>query len=506
MNGIVYLTGAGPGDYRLLTLKGRDVLSLADVVIYDYLADERLLDFARPDAEKIYVGKKAADHTLPQAGIIDLLIEKARAGKVVVRLKGGDPFVFGRGGEESRALYDASIPFEIIPGVTSAIGAAAYAGIPVTDRTAASSFAVVTGHEDPTKKASSIRWDKLATAVDTLVFLMGVHNLPLITKELMAHGRSADTPAALVRWGTKPIQETLVSTVGDIAQKAAEQGFKAPAIFVVGDVVTLRPSMQWFDTKPLFGLRIAVTRTHAQAPALTRQLEDLGASCIEVPTIRIERPSDDYAALDTAIDKISDYDWLIFTSTNGVDAFFRRLSKKNLDSRALGRAKLAAIGSATAEALLTHGLTANVVPRANCAEGLFEALSPHLSGGEKILIPRAKDARSFLPDTLRRHGASVDICEAYQTVGAEENKERLKKLLTDGQIDVVTVTSSSAVRYFLELTKDAGTARGNLTFACIGPITAQTCREQGLTHILTASTYTTRGLTDCIKDWRLEKQ
>lgn len=506
MNGIVYLTGAGPGDYRLLTLKGRDVLSLADVVIYDYLADERLLDFARPDAEKIYVGKKAADHTLPQAGIIDLLIEKARAGKVVVRLKGGDPFVFGRGGEESRALHDAGIPFEIIPGVTSAIGAAAYAGIPVTDRTAASSFAVVTGHEDPTKKASSIRWDKLATAVDTLVFLMGVHNLPLITKELMSHGRPADTPAALVRWGTKPIQETLVATVGDIAQKAAERQFKAPAIFIVGDVVTLRPSMQWFDTKPLFGLRIAVTRTHAQAPALTRQLEDLGASCIEVPTIRIEPPSDAYAALDAAIDKISQYDWLIFTSTNGVDAFFRRLSRKGLDSRALGRAKLAAIGSATAEALSAHGLTADIVPRAYCAEGLAEALEPCLSGGEHILIPRAKEARSFLPDTLRQKGVSVDICEAYCTVGADENKERLTKLLADGAVDVVTVTSSSAVRHFLELTADAASALDKITFACIGPITAQTCREQGLTQIITAATYTTAGLADCIKDWRLEKR
>lgn len=503
MNGIVYLTGAGPGDYRLLTLKGRDVLKEADVVVYDYLADERLLDFARPDAEKIYVGKKAADHTLSQEGIIALLLEKARAGNIVVRLKGGDPFVFGRGGEESRALHDAGIPFEIIPGVTSAIGAAAYAGIPVTDRTAASSFAVVTGHEDPTKKESSIRWDKLATAVDTLVFLMGVHNLPLITKELMAHGRAADTPAALVRWGTKPIQETLVATVGDIAQKAAEQQFKAPAIFVVGDVVSLRPSMQWFDTKPLFGLRIAVTRTHAQAPALTRQLENLGASCIEVPTIRIEPPSDDYAALDTAIDRLTEYDWLIFTSTNGVDAFFRRLALKGLDSRALGQAKLAAIGSATADALLTHGLTADVVPRAYCAEGLFEAFSPHLRGGEKILIPRAKEARSFLPDTLRRKGADVEICEAYQTIGASENKERLEKLLTDGQIDVVTVTSSSAVHHFLDLTQDASDKLDAVTFACIGPITAQTCREKGLTQILTASTYTTAGLTDCIKDWRL---
>lgn len=505
MSGIVYLTGAGPGDCGLLTLKGRDVLSRADVVIYDYLADERLLDFARPDAEKIYVGKKAADHTLSQTGIIDLILEKAREGKIVVRLKGGDPFVFGRGGEESRALHDAGIPFEIIPGVTSAIGAAAYAGIPVTDRTAASSFAVVTGHEDPTKKESSIRWDKLATAVDTLIFLMGVHNLPLITKELMTHGRSADTPAALVRWGTKPVQETLVATVGDIAQKAAEQSFKAPAVFIVGDVVSLRPSMQWFDTKPLFGLRIAVTRTHAQAPALTRQLEALGASCIEVPTIRIEPPSDDYAALDAAIDQLGDYDWLIFTSTNGVDAFFRRLSRKGLDSRALGRAKLAAIGSATADELLTYGLRADVVPSAYCAEGLFEALAPYLSVGEKILIPRAKEARSFLPDTLRRQGALVDICEAYCTVGASENKERLTRLLLDGAVDVVTVTSSSAVRHFLELTKDAASALDKVTFACIGPITAQTCREKGLKHIVTAAAYTTAGLADCLKDWRLEK-
>ena len=286
MNGIVYLTGAGPGDYRLLTLRGQEVLGRADVVIYDYLADPRLLEFAPPGAEKIYVGKKAADHTLSQDKIIDLLIAKAKEGKTVVRLKGGDPFVFGRGGEESRALHDAGLPFEIIPGVTSAIGAPAYAGIPVTDRTAASSFAVVTGHEDPTKGHSSIHWDKLATAVDTLIFLMGVHNLPSITKQLITYGRPASTPAALVRWGTKADQETLVATVGDIAEKAAACHFQAPAVFIVGDVVALRPSMQWFDTKPLFGLTIAVTRTHAQAPALTHRLEELGARCLEVPTIR----------------------------------------------------------------------------------------------------------------------------------------------------------------------------------------------------------------------------
>lgn len=243
MNGIVYLTGAGPGDYRLLTLRGQEVLGRADVVIYDYLADPRLLEFAPPGAEKIYVGKKAADHTLSQDKIIDLLIAKAKEGKTVVRLKGGDPFVFGRGGEESRALHDAGLPFEIIPGVTSAIGAPAYAGIPVTDRTAASSFAVVTGHEDPTKGHSSIHWDKLATAVDTLIFLMGVHNLPSITKQLITYGRPASTPAALVRWGTKADQETLVATVGDIAEKAAACHFQTPAVFIVGDVVALRPSM-----------------------------------------------------------------------------------------------------------------------------------------------------------------------------------------------------------------------------------------------------------------------
>ncbi|WP_370850402.1 uroporphyrinogen-III C-methyltransferase [Megasphaera sp.] len=505
MNGIVYLTGAGPGDYRLLTLRGKEVLGRADVVVYDYLADSRLLEFAPPTAEKIYVGKKAANHTLPQDQISELLVAKAKEGKTVVRLKGGDPFVFGRGGEESRLLHDAGIPFEIIPGVTSAIGAPAYAGIPVTDRTAASSFAVVTGHEDPTKAESSIHWDKLATAVDTLVFLMGVHNLPAITEKLMANGRPADTPAALVRWGTKPVQETLTGTVGDIAEKAASCQFKPPAVFIVGDVVALRPSMQWFDTKPLFGLSIAVTRTHAQAPALTQQLEELGARCLEVPTIRITPPTDDYEALDAAIDHLSDYDWLIFTSTNGVDAFFRRLHGHQLDSRALGKAKLAAIGSATAKALEPYGLTADVVPSAYCAEGLAAALEPLLNGRERILIPRAKEARSILPDTLRRYGASVDVCEAYCTLPASENGEALKDLLQHKALDVVTFTSSSAVRSFLSLTEASSEALQDITFACIGPITARTCQEAGLKKIITAKTYTTKGLAECIRDWRLKE-
>lgn len=505
MNGIVYLTGAGPGDYRLLTLRGREVLERADVVIYDYLADPRLLEFAPPTAEKIYVGKKAADHTLSQDKIIDLLIAKAKEGKIVVRLKGGDPFVFGRGGEESRALHDAGLPFEIIPGVTSAIGAPAYAGIPVTDRTAASSFAVVTGHEDPTKGQSSIHWDKLATAVDTLVFLMGVHNLPSITQQLVAHGRPATTPAALVRWGTKADQETLMATVGDITEKAAACHFKAPAVFIVGDVVALRPSMQWFDTKPLFGLTIAVTRTHAQAPDLTHRLEELGARCLEVPTIRITPPTDGYQALDTAIADLEHYDWVIFTSTNGVDAFFRRLQHHGRDSRALGRAKLATIGSATAKALTAYGLQADVVPGAYCAEDLAAALEPHLSGKERILIPRAKEARSVLPDTLRRWGAVVDVCQAYCTVEACENGAVLKDLLARQAIDVVTVTSSSAVRSFLSLSQAQASDLDDITFACIGPITARTCQEAGLKKIVTAQTYTIAGLAECITDWRIKQ-
>ena len=307
MNGMVYLVGAGPGDYRLITLKGKECLEKADVVICDYLADKRLMAFAKDDIEYIYVGKKAGNHAMRQEDISQLIADKAKEGKCVVRLKGGDPFVFGRGGEEAEVLKKNNVAFEIVPGISSAIAAPAYAGIPVTNRKVAVSFAVITGHEDPTKGKSDINWEKLATAVDTLVFLMGVGNLPHITSQLIKYGRSADTPAALVRWGTKAEQEVLVTTVGNAVEDVKKHNLKPPAVFVVGNVVNLRQTIQWFDNKPLFGKNILVTRAREQASKLTTALEDLGANCIEAPAIKITTPDDDFASLDKAIAKIGDF-------------------------------------------------------------------------------------------------------------------------------------------------------------------------------------------------------
>ncbi|MBQ1335764.1 MAG: uroporphyrinogen-III C-methyltransferase, partial [Selenomonadaceae bacterium] len=312
MPGMVYLVGAGPGDPGLISVKACDCLRRADVVVYDRLADERILAYAPKDAEYIYVGKASSNHAMKQGDINQLLADKAKEGKCVVRLKGGDPFVFGRGGEEALLLEENGLPFEIVPGITSAISVPAYAGIPVTHRGIATSFAVITGHEDPTKGGSNMRWDKLSTGVDTLVFLMGVANLPHITKELMANGRPADTPAAVVRWGTKPEQSTLVTTVGKAAEDVEKAGLKPPAIFIVGDVVGLREKLRWFDrreTHPFFGKTVLVTRAREQASKLTASLERLGARCLEVPSIRLVEPEDGYQAADEAISRIGEYDW-----------------------------------------------------------------------------------------------------------------------------------------------------------------------------------------------------
>lgn len=498
MTGTVYLVGAGPGNYKLLTLRGKELLERADVVVYDRLADKRLLSFAA-NAETIYAGKTAARHTLRQEEINALLIAAAGAGKTVVRLKGGDPFVFGRGGEEASALAAAKIPFEIVPGVSSAIAAPAYAGIPVTDRREASSFAVITGHEDPLKTTSSVHWDKLAGAVDTLIFLMGVHHLPHLTARLLACGKSPSTPAAFVRWGTRPNQEVLTTTLGTAAADAAKAGLKPPAVFVVGSVVGLRRHLAWYDTKPLFGKRIVVTRTQAQASALTAALEEMGACCLEVPTIRLTPPADAYAALDTAIDTLPAYEWIVFTSANGVHAFFDRLTASGKDSRALGQAKIAVIGSATDAALRPYGLRADIIPKNYHAEELAAALAPHISTTTRILLPRARKARSVLPDTLRALGAAVDVCEAYCAVPAEENKARLLQLLDDGAVDVITFTSSSTVTSLMTFLSGDKSRLAGVIFACIGPITAQTCAEYGLAPRIIADTYTIPGLAAKIK-------
>ena len=502
MAGMVYLVGAGPGDYRLISVKACDCLKKADVVVYDRLADERILGYASKDAEYIYVGKASSRHTMKQGDINQLLVDKAKEGKCVVRLKGGDPFVFGRGGEEALLLEENGLPFEIVPGITSAVSVPAYAGIPVTHRGIAASFAVITGHEDPTKGGSDLRWDKLSTGVDTLVFLMGVANLPHITKQLMANGRPGDTPAAVIRWGTKPEQRVLLTTVAKAAGDVERAKLQPPAIFIVGDVVNLREKLKWFDredTHPLFGKTVLVTRAREQASKLSRKLEALGAKCLEVPSIRLREPSDHYAAVDGAISHLSDYHWVIFTSTNGVSRFFERLAQAGKDARAFGCAKIVAIGSSTEEELRRHGLRADIVPKEFRAEGILEAMRDKVSEGMKILLPRAQEAREILPESLRRLGADVEVTPVYETVAACEDGTELNEKLRNGEIDLVTFTSSSTVTNLIQALGSVDALKYAKT-AAIGPITAETCRKHGIEPDITAEEYTIDGLIRSIQD------
>ena len=500
MPGMVFLVGAGPGDYRLITLKAVECLKKADVVVYDRLADDRILRWAKPDAEMIYVGKASANHTMKQGDINRLLADKAQEGQTVVRLKGGDPFVFGRGGEEALLLRAEKIPFEIVPGVTSAISVPAYAGIPVTHRAVATSFAVVTGHEDPTKGESSMHWDKLATATDTLVFLMGVANLPYITKQLMDNGRAADTPAAVIRWGTKPEQRTLVTTLGSAAADVEREGIKPPAIFIVGDVVKLREELSWFDAtegRPLFGKTVLVTRSRPQASKMTEKLEAMGARVVELPAIRIDDPADGYEAVDAAISLIASYEWLLFTSVNGVDRFFARLFAANKDARDLTGAHVAAIGKATAARLKEYGILADIVPQEYRAEGIIEALKGELAPGERVLLPRAQEAREILPESLREYGATVDVVPVYETKEAEVDASEVKKMLAAGEIDFATFASSSTVKNLVHILGDASLLK-NTKVVAIGPVTAETCRELGIEVAAMPEEYTIDALVETV--------
>jgi len=496
--GMVYLVGAGPGDYKLISVRALEYIQIADTIVYDRLADDRLLCAARTDVELIYVGKASSDHTMRQEDINQLLVDKAKEGKTVVRLKGGDPFVFGRGGEEALLLVENQVPFEIVPGITSAISVPAYAGIPVTHRGIATSFAVVTGHEDPTKAESTIKWSHLATAVDTLVFLMGVENLPHITKNLIEHGRGADTPAAVIRWGTKPEQRVLVTTVGRAAADVAEAGMKPPAIFIVGEVVNLRAKLAWFDQRLLFGKTVLVTRAREQASVLTSELEDLGAQCIEAPAIKLV-PPENYDELDAAIQRLNTYNWLIFTSVNGVEYFFNRLHEGKRDSRALGHARIAAIGAQTAAKLKNYGIVADIVPLEFRAEGIVEALTGRIEPGMSVLIPRALVARDILPDKLREMGAKVDVVPVYRTLTGDTDGSMLAEKLKSGEIELVTFTSSSTVTNLLELLGAQGAELlKNAKVACIGPITAATCLEHGITPDVIAEEYTIKGMVEAI--------
>ena len=496
--GMVYLVGAGPGDPKLITVKGLNCIGKADVLVYDRLVSPRLLQHAPAGAELIYVGKLPDRHTMKQEEINKLLALKAGQGKIVVRLKGGDPFVFGRGGEEAEVLAAENIPFEIVPGVTSAVAVPAYAGIPVTHRGVASSFTVVTGHEDPEKESSDIDWKALAANPGTNLFLMGMGNLPLIAERLLAEGMAPDTPVALVHRGTEAGQKTLVGTLADIVAKAKEADFRHPAIIVTGAVVMLRDKLEWFEKKPLFGRRILVTRAREQASGFAEQLELLGAETVEFPVIKIAPPAD-YDPLDAALEKLGEYSWIIFTSENGVKSFFKRLNEKGKDIRSLQGAKVCAIGPRTREVLGLRGLLVDYVPSEYRAEAVVEMLQGRLKQGEKVLLPRADIARALLPQALREMGAEVDNVTAYRTVRGEGNAELLREQLQAGEIDMATFTSSSTVVNLLEmLGEGAEGLLDGLAIAAIGPITAATAADRGLKVNIEAQEYTIDGLIEAI--------
>ena len=499
--GFVWLVGAGPGDPGLITVAGSARIAEADVLVYDRLANPRLLAGARPQAERIYVGKTPDQHTLTQDEINALLVERGLAGQTVVRLKGGDPFVFGRGGEEAEALRRAGVAFAVVPGVTSAIAAGAYAGIPVTQRGLASSFAVITGHEDPAKDETSIDWARIAGGADTLVFLMGIGNLGLIARQLIAHGRADSTPAAVVASGTLPGQRVATGTLADIAERVAEAGIRPPAVTIVGEVARLGDELRWFDNRPLFGKRALVTRAREQASALSARLEAEGAEVVEMPTIairEIDQPETARAAITTLAG--GEYAWTMFTSANAADILFRPIAAAGLDARVFA-CRIAAIGPGTAAALAAHGLRADVVPAPEryVAEGLLEALAGEDLMRKHVLLPRAAVARDALPVGLRRLGAAVDVLELYRTETPAPNPAVLNSLAA-GEIDIVTFASSSTVRNLAGMM--GGTLaplRGRL-IASIGPITSEAVREYGLAVDVEAGEHTIVGLVAALRE------
>ncbi len=496
----VYLIGAGPGDPGLLTVKGKACIETADVVIYDYLASEALLSLARPDAEKIYVGKIAGNHALPQDEINALLVTKGQEGKIVARLKGGDPYIFGRGGEEADALVKAGVPFEEIPGITSVIAGPAYAGIPLTHRSYASSATIITGHEDPTKPESVHNWDALAKSASTLVFVMGMKNLPSISNNLIAAGMAPDTPAALVMWATTPKHRSLVATLADLPQKAVENGFSNPSIIVVGKVCSLHERFNWFEQRPLLGRTVVVTRAREQASGMANQLETLGAEVLQFPTIKIN-PLADMTAVDHAVRCVAEYDWIAFTSVNGVRVFFERLEACGYDSRALAGVKIAAIGSATAEALHTYGLVADFVPERFVAESVVEGMIALGMAGKKVLIPRALQAREVLPEELRKVGAEVDVLAVYETLPAAEGREDVWKRIAEKTLDCITFGSSSTVdNFFAQIPPELCREHG-VTFACIGPVTADTLRTYGFIPSIQPERYTIPAMVEAIQQY-----
>ncbi|OXS57926.1 uroporphyrinogen-III C-methyltransferase [Cohnella sp. CIP 111063] len=503
--GKVYLVGAGPGDPKLITVRGLEALKRADVVVFDRLAGPHLINHARSDAERIYVGKLPDRHTMKQEEINRLLVDLALQGKTVVRLKGGDPTVFGRVGEEAELLRRNGIIYEIIPGITSAIAVPAYAGIPVTHRDLASSFSVITGHESPDKLDHSIYWDKVTNATGTLVFLMGVAKIGYISEQLIRHGRPPETPVALVRWGTRAEQRTVVGTLGDIEEKVKAANLQPPAVIVVGEVVKQRETLAWVESKPLFGRRVLVTRARSQASELVARIDELGGEAYEFPVIETKLPEGKEAeeAIGDALARAEEYDWVMLTSVNGVDYFFRWLDRFGVDVRRFHRAKFAAVGPKTADALALRGIRADLLPESFRAEGLLDRLADQVAEGQIALLPRGDLARKILPEELRAKGVRTVEIDVYDTELSVPRDIWLPEMLENGEIHTVTFTSSSTVVNLLEALRRLGVedpqrALARSEIACIGPVTAKTAEEHGLKVSIMPDDYTIEGLVQAL--------
>lgn len=499
--GKVYLVGAGPGDPKLITVKGLQCIKESDVLVYDNLASRELIDQAKSGAELVFVGKWRGKHTLRQEQINELLVKNANQNLIVTRLKGGDGFIFGRGGEEAEFLYNNDIPFEIVPGITSAYGVPAYAGIPLTHRSIASSVLLLTGHEDPTKTESSIDWAKISTSTDTIVILMGVKNLDSIVKNLIQNGRDPNTPIALIRWGTTPRQEIVSGKLDNIVELANQNNIKPPAVTVIGNVVDLHKKLSWYEKKPLFGKRVVITRAKDQASKFANRIEELGGVTIEIPTIKLVQP-DDPAPIDTAINDLRNniFDWVIFTSANAVNMLADRLKDQGLSMDLLKDTKIAVIGKSTALCVKALGLRPDFIPDNFVAESAVEGFLKIVDKKARVLLPRAQIARNIIPDTLKAYGLQVYVAPVYKNIPIDSIEAHTLKELFDKGADYITFTSSSTAKNFFELISkyDLQQVVEKAQIASIGPITSRTIQSMGFKVSIEAKEYTTEGLVEVI--------
>ncbi|NOY54008.1 MAG: uroporphyrinogen-III C-methyltransferase [Deltaproteobacteria bacterium] len=508
IKGKVFLLGAGPGHPKLITLRAIECIRDAEVIIYDYLANQKFLQYAPKGCEIIYAGKTSVHHTLHQDEINQLLIDKARTGKTVIRLKGGDPLLYGRGGEEAEGLAREGIPFEIVPGIPAATAIAAYAGIPLTHRDSASTVAFITGHEGSGKSGPPVDWEKISTGVGTVVIYMGVGNLQENTRKLMEHGRAPETPTALVRWGTTPEQEILIGTLADIYEKARTAHFKAPAIMIVGETVRLHDKLHWTDQLPLFGRRIALTRERENAGLFSKELERLGAVIYYLPAISIFSP-EEFGIVDQAIEEIEQFDWIIFTSANAVRYFLDRLIKKNRDVRDLKGISICTVGTATARSLKTRGIRTDLIPEEFTGEGVVAALLKEGDlPGKRVLIPRAEKAREVVPDALREAGAEVVVATVYRNLAPEIDAQALQEILINRKADLIVFTSPSNIRNFVRSVQKEGLQKTlpGIRTACIGPVTAKAAKEAGLDVVVEPEKSTLESVSEAIRKYFAEKQ